>query len=264
MLLKISTGIAILRNFWPRFLRQVGGHHRFASPAEVEKAELATYRAYLQRGMIVFDVGANVGSITLLFSKLVGDGGQVHAFEAGRVVFARLKSVCQMTEHSNIVLNHMALAEAEGIRDLYTYGQSYLSWSSLAERPLHKYGIKAQIEGTEKIITTTIDSYCQKNGIDRIDLLKIDVEGAEYQVLIGAQRMLQEKRIGCCVFEFGQTTFDMGNDPNEIENYLTQLGYHIRNVVKDNPNFPGRANAQSARFSMHIATPQITPQVVKG
>jgi len=159
-----------------------------------------------------------------------------------------------------MILNHMALAEAEGVRDLYIYGHPYLSWSSLTERPLHKYGINVQIEGTEKIIATTIDSYCQKHGIDNIDLLKIDVEGAEYQVLIGARRMLQEKRIGCCIFEFGQTTFDMGNDPNEIENYLTQLGYHIRNVVKNNPIFPGRADAQSARFSMHVATPKITPQ----
>ena len=252
MLLKIRTAIKSPNSAFAKLLGRFIRHRHFAAPDEVEKAELAFYISYLQRDMIVFDVGANVGFMTLLFSKLIGDGGQVHAFEASSAAFGRLKAICQTAGHSNLVLNHRALAEGEGVRELHLYDSKYLSWSSLAERPLDKYGINVKMVGIEKIITTTIDSYCQKNSIANIDLLKIDVEGAEYQVLIGARRMFQEKRIRCCVFEFGQTTFDMGNDPNQIEDYLKQLGYRIRNVVKGNPVFPGRRSANTAHFSMHV------------
>ncbi|RCV66062.1 hypothetical protein C5S53_00475 [Methanophagales archaeon] len=74
-------------------------------------------------------------------------------------------------------------------------------------------------------------------------------------MLLGARHMLESQSIRCCVFEFGATTFDMGNDPNEIEAYLKQFGYRIRNVVKGNPIFPGRSSAAEARFSVHVAIP---------
>ena len=82
------------------------------------------------------------------------------------------------------------------------------------------------------------------------------MEGAEYQVLCGAKTMLQARRIRCCVFEFGQTTFDMGNEPAALEQYLESVGYTVRNVIADAPCFPGRAGADTACFSMHVAMPR--------
>jgi FkbM family methyltransferase len=222
----------------------------------VERAEWSFYTSYLKEGMVVFDVGAYIGELTLLFSRFVGEKGRVHAFEACSPNSERLMAVCRAAMRHNIVINHVALADKEGLADLHVYDSQHLSWCSLAERPLEKYGIHVRPERTEKVVTMTIDAYCQKNGISQIDLLKVDVEGAEYQVLLGARKMLQDKRIRCCVFEFGQTTFDMGNNPDDIEAYLTGLRYRLRNMVKGNPVFPGRASAKTARFSMHVATPR--------
>lgn len=242
--------LRLIRRFMHRLLRASS-----AWPLEVERAEWTFYIKYLREDMVAFDVGAYVGELTLLFSRFVGQRGQVHAFEASSKAFKHLEAVCEFAGRSNVILNHLALAEKEGVVKLHVYDNEHLSWNSLADRPFQKYGIHVKPVGTEEVLATTIDAYCEKNGIPRIDLLKIDVEGAEYQVLQGARRMLEGKRILCCVFEFGQTTFDMGNDPNEIETYLKQFGYHIRNVVKGNPIFPGRSSAETARFSMHIARP---------
>jgi hypothetical protein len=55
-------------------------------------------------------------------------------------------------------------------------------------------------------------------------------------------------------FEFGQTTFDMGNSPAEIEDYLRGHGYELRNIVDCDPVFPGRESVKYACFSMHVAT----------
>ncbi len=257
MSLRLRTAIRWFRSILPKSLGCLLGRRDLALPDDVERAELAFYISFLRPGMIAFDVGANVGFMTLLFSRLVGLRGKVHAFEAGSTAFGRLQTTCQTAGQSNVILNHLALAEREGIRKLYTYSGDHLSWSSLAARPLEKYGLKVTAEGIEDISTITVDAYCERNCISRIDLLKIDVEGAEYQVLIGARKMLQEKRIRCCIFEFGQTTFDMGNDPNQIEDFLKHLGYRIRNVVKGNPVFPGRSNAMTARYSMHVAMPNV-------
>jgi FkbM family methyltransferase len=225
-----------------------------ASYMEVERAEQIFYLEYLREGMTVFDVGANVGELTLLFSRFIGEG-RVHAFEASRNAFERLTTVCRAASRRNVHLNHLALAEAEGNISLHVYDDDYLSWSTRALRPLENYGIDVKPVAVEETAATTLDLYCERNGITRIDLLKVDVEGAEYQVLLGAERMLREKLVSCLMFEFGQTTFDMGNNPDEIEAYLSGMGYKLRNLVKGEPVFPGRASVQTARFSMHVATP---------
>lgn len=229
---------------------------RTASPIEVERAEYIFYINYLREGMIVFDVGANIGELSLLFSRFIGKTGRLYAFEASQATFEKLSSICQLMSRSQIILNHNAVTDQVGIAKLHLYGEEYSGWNSLANRPLEQYGINIKSTGIEDVEATTIDEYCQAHNIDQIDLLKIDVEGAEYQVLLGARRMLKQKKIRCCVFEFGQTTFDMGNDPAVIEAYLWDLGYKIRNVVKGNPVFPGRANSKDARFSVHIAIPK--------
>lgn len=212
------------------------------------------YLQTLREGMIVFDVGASVGELTLLFSRFVG-AGQVHAFEASSSVFERLRIVTGAAACPNVFLNHLAVAETEGKARLYVYDNLHLGWNTLANRPLENYGIDVKPVAVEDVQATSIDLYCEREGIRRIDLLKIDVEGAEFQVLMGANRMLREKRIACITFEFGQTTFDMDNDPDEIEAYLIKLGYKLRNLVSGDPIFPGRKAAQSARFSMHVAIP---------
>lgn len=230
---------------------------RSAPPVEVERAEWQFYVRYLREGMVVFDVGANVGDLALLFSRFVGTTGRVHAFEASPSVFGRLSTICELSGKKNILLNQRAVSDSVGTVILHQYDDEHLGWNSLAYRPLHLYGFNVTPVEQLEVPSTTIDLYCQQHSIPHIDLLKIDVEGAEYQVLLGARSMLQQKKVRYCLFEFGATTFDMGNNPSEIDAYLRGCGYKIRNVVKRDPVFPGSRGARSARFSMHVATPII-------
>ena len=225
-----------------------------ASFIEVERAEQIFYLQYLREGMTVFDVGANVGELTLLFSRFTGNG-QVHAFEASSSGYERLKTVCRAAARRNVVLNHVAVTDKEGTASLHVYDENYLSWSSVALRPLESYGINVRPVAVEEVATTTVDLYCERNAIAAIDLLKIDVEGAEFQALLGAQQMLRQKRVRCVTFEFGQTTFDMGNNADDLESYLAEMGYQLRNIVEGDPVFPGRESAQTAQYSMHLALP---------
>ena len=229
-----------------------------AAPAtflEVERAERIYYLEILREGMTVFDVGANVGELTLLFSRFVGAGGSVHAFEPCGQAFGRLEAVCRAASLHNVRLNRLALAEDESPVSLHVYDEAHMSWNTRAARPLADYGIDVKPLAVEEAPATTLDLYCQRDGIGVIDLLKIDVEGAEFQVLVGARRMLRERRVRRVTFEFGQTTFDMGNSPDLIESYLHDAGYELRNLVAADPVFPGRESARTACYSMHVATP---------
>jgi FkbM family methyltransferase len=226
------------------------------SSQEVERAEQTFYIKYLRQGMTVFDVGANIGELTLLFSRFVQPGGKVFSFEPSSSTFDKLTTIHNLSGRDNVVLNNMALADSNGVLEIYIYPEKYSGWNTLASRPLESYGIDIKPICREKVVTSTIDNFCQERDISYIDLLKIDVEGAEYQVLLGARQMLEQKRIGCCLFEFGATTFDMGNTPAMIESYLKKVGYCIRNVVPGNKCFPGRNSAMSAKFAIHVAEPK--------
>lgn len=231
-------------------------HKKIASPIEVERAEQMFYISYLKEGMTAFDVGANIGELTLLFSRFVGTSGKIHAFEASKATFQQLSTVCQTANRTQINLNHCAVADTEGKLQLNVYDESHSGWNTLANRPLHEYGIDVKPVYREDVDAITLDSYCERNNVGDIDLLKIDVEGAEYQVMLGAKSLFKSRRIRCCVFEFGQTTFDMGNTPEKIESFLKDCGYNISNIVKGQPVFPGRHSSKTAQFSLHIATPK--------
>ena len=232
------------------------GRGRAADTPEVERNELRLYVGHLRPGMTAFDVGSHVGFATHLFSRLVGDTGRVHAFEASKREYDSLVSMCSLARRRNVVLNHAAMSDHDGQARLFVYDREHAGWNALVDRPLHLYGSDARPENVEDVPCVTVDSYCSQRGIDHIDLLKIDVEGAEYQVLLGARKMLAEHRIACCAFEFGQASYDMGNDPKQIETLLYGSGYRLRNVVRGNPCFPGRGSAKNARFSMHVAVPK--------
>ena len=225
------------------------------SPLDIERTEEIFYINYLQEGMTVYDVGANIGELTLLFSRFVGQHGRVFSFEASKDTFKKLNAVTGFAHRNNIVINHLALTDKVGSVKLTVYTDEYASWNSLANRPLESYGIDVKPVRFEDVPSSTIDVFSIEHNITYIDLLKIDVEGAEYQVMLGAQKMLQEKRVGCCIFEFGGTTFDMGNTPEMIESFLANMGYRIRNIVNGAKSFPGREGAKFAKFSMQIAEP---------
>ena len=244
-----------IKNHLRRIKNNLTAQKRISGFEEIERAERIFYLNFLRDGMTVFDVGANVGELVLLFSRCVGESGKIHAFEAAGSTFDRLKIVCEATEKRNVALNHLALSDKKGVIKLNVYEEAYSSFNTQAARPLKDYGLDLEPVAVEETDAATVDDYCEENRIENIDLLKIDVEGAELQVMKGARKMLEAKRIKCLTFEFGQTTFDMGNRPAEIENFLAEMNYKIRNLIENEPLFPGREAVETAKYSMHIAAP---------
>ena len=227
----------------------------FKDPLLVEKQEQIFYIQNIKRGDIIFDVGANIGELTLLFSRFA-ENGQVHSFEPTPTTFEKLSSIIKCTNNTNIKLNNLAVSNKSGFIHFNIYEEEFAAWNTMANRPLGAYGINVIPPKSVIIPTVSIDDYCSENGIEKIDLLKIDVEGAELNVLKGAEGMFSEKKIKVCVFEFGQTIFDMGNTVEEFKQFFKKYNYKIGNVSKNQHVFPIDPKTNWGCFSVLYAKPR--------
>lgn len=153
------------------------------------------------RPPVLFDVGANVGNYSLELAGLYPHA-RVFAFEPNRSTFEKLTS--KTASFGNIECLNYGLGSKQGHLDMYTYENDLISeHASVYEKvltDLHHSGtlIKRQVP------IITIQDFCAERSIDRIDFLKIDTEGFEYEVLLGAQEMIKQKRISAIQFEFNE------------------------------------------------------------
>ncbi len=141
--------------------------------------------------VVIFDVGANVGSYTMLLRKFfINNSLSVFAFEPSKRTYEELcEKLVGDTEVSKI---NIGLGNSKETVKLYTNTVSTLS--SLYQ------GHYGEQDEYDEIQVDTIDSFCQENNVFHIHFLKIDVEGHEYAVLQGAQNMLNDNRISYIQF----------------------------------------------------------------
>lgn len=160
---------------------------------------LQTLEGHLKPGMIVVDVGANAGLYTLVCASLVGNNGRVYAFEPVPWLAQRLEENARLNSMRNIDTFKTAVGAKSGKANLYLSKSGGDEWSSLYHWELtgNKY-----IE----IGVITLDEFVQNHNINRIDLLKVDTEGSELDIFLGAQGALKEGLIKAIIVEFNKKT----------------------------------------------------------
>lgn len=158
------------------------------------------------RPVVFFDVGANVGNYALAAAKILQTENlnyKMFCFEPAQKIFGLLKG--NVSANANIKPFNTALGNTEGKSGLYSDGlESGLA--SLYRRNAEVVG--KQMGVVEEVFVETLDSFCEKNAIPGIDFLKLDVEGNEYKVLLGAKKFIGEGKISFIQFEFGGTDID--------------------------------------------------------
>jgi FkbM family methyltransferase len=177
----------------------------------------------------VFDVGSNAGQyLSLVLNTLPPEGLAVHCFEPSLYTYGLLEASLDGTKKPGVVLNNMALGADPGEMTLY-YDKPGSTGASLTRRN-HVVG-EFLFDQSERVPVDTIDNYCLRNGVDRIDLLKCDVEGHELDVFHGAEGMLQRGSIGMITFEFGPPNIDTRTYLQDFYYYFESLGMRILRVT---------------------------------
>jgi FkbM family methyltransferase len=194
------------------FLRH-GGHF--------ERDALGFASGLLEPGMTAFDVGANIGAFTATFARAIGPSGRVHAFEPLEEARRRLLRTLELNSLENVEVNAAALSDEVGQSKLFSYGPGFESWSTLAPRTIELADRSLEAATSEVVETTTLDEYCETAGIAAIDLLKIDVEGAEQRVLSGASRLLEQGGVQVVMVEVSDNTLEaFGDRAYELLDFL--------------------------------------------
>ena len=171
---------------------------------------------------VAFDVGANIGLFTVMLAAL--DNVDVHAFEPVVSTFERLSSNVALNHFSsNIHLNLAAVGSKKGNVEFDIYAKSpainRLSNTSLVTS-------QSAAATRQKVSVINLDDYCQEKGIERIDFLKIDVEGMEAQVLQGAKKMLKAQKVSGILIEICPNNLKVtGNSVELLHSTILESGY---------------------------------------
>jgi FkbM family methyltransferase len=166
---------------------------------------------------VIFDVGANIGQFADAVLKSISPV-QLHSFEPSERAFSQL---AQTIGAKAVRINQCALSDKEGEMTLYA-PEAGSELASLTERRLDHFGL--EIAHREKIRVDTVDAYCARNNIPKIDLLKVDVEGHEMAVFRGAGTMLSSGKIRVILFEFGGANIDTRTFFQDFYYFFKKLG----------------------------------------
>jgi len=180
---------------WAQYAQGIGAARR----RNVDQAIFKRLKPSAQP-LVIFDVGANRGQYVQL---ALMQPAVIHAFEPSSGAFAELKT--RFANTPNVVLNNFALGSKPGTQTLY-YDVPGSELSSLYPRRISHHG--HELNNTERVQVETVDRYCRTRAIERIDLLKLDVEGHELEILNGACQLFATGRIATVSFEFGGCNID--------------------------------------------------------
>lgn len=224
----------LARRAWPRWLRGErvvridGGLIRVRLGDVVDRAiylygaheflALEAFRALVMPGATIVDAGAHIGQYTIAAALRVGPQGRVLAFEPSPATRGRLEANVRLNRLENVSVFGLALGDAPGEAHVLPPADSANT------------GTAAVIEGPSqgadsvRVRRARLDDVLAETGIRSVDVIKVDVEGAEADVLAGAKAQLVNAR-PAVLFEV--TSFDevAGSAPS-IE-LLRQLGYDL-------------------------------------
>jgi FkbM family methyltransferase len=190
--------------------------------------EPATQRAYgglLPSGGVAIDIGANIGAHTLPLAKAVGPGGRVLAVEPTALAYGKL---CRTLALNPALAERVTAVQAmlgAGGEDQVPPG-IFASWPLEPSADVHPrhLGVRVSTAGARAV---SLDALAVEQGLKRIDLIKLDVDGYEFEVLQGAQATLARFR-PAIVFELAPYTLaERGVEPEAPIDLLRGLGYRF-------------------------------------
>ena len=182
-------------------------------------------RDWLRPGSVFLDIGANVGYFTLLGAKHVGLGGKVLAIEPNPGVAALLRQNLARSELANVIVEEVACSDPGSAPRLILYLPSdhNIAKASLSERNAGP-GTRVEVE------STTVDQLIVKHSLPRVDLVKIDVEGAELGVFQGMKDTLARFTPSVVTELDPDLLASCGSTVEDIRALMGSFGYHISSM----------------------------------
>jgi FkbM family methyltransferase len=184
-----------------------------------EREMVETLKRFLSPGSVFVDVGANEGFFTVLGGSLVSASGRVVAVEPQTRLREVLEHNLKLNAVSNVALYQVAVSNTEGTADLHLTPNINTGASALV-RPT-RYRV-----ATQPVRTITLTQLLADAKVEQVDLMKMDIEGFEYEAILGSRELFRAGRIAALALELHPDAMrGRGIDPNEIVDFLQSCGY---------------------------------------
>jgi len=168
----------------------------------------------IKEGMVVLDVGANVGDYIKFLAEIVGKTGKVYAFEPDPLNFAYLKKYAG--NYPNVIIENVAVGEKDGTIKLYQSKKLNVD---------HQTFDSGESRKSIVIPCISLDSYLKDH---KVDLLKIDIQGYDYIAMKGATKILAENKKMFVIGEFWPYGLSKaGSTPKEYLELLKNNGFTV-------------------------------------
>lgn len=190
---------------------------------------------HLKPGMTFLDVGANIGEITLFAGKRVGQSGRVLSFEPSDESADQLEANIALNKQTQTKVLRKGASDKAGTAPIFTNVTSFKDGSK-------NHGLTtlyASVDRNEKvgdIQLVTIDEVVSQEGLDRVDGIKIDIEGAELPALKGAVNTLTKFRPWLIVEVQDETARTAGYRQEDVLDFLAKLGYRFEHIGRKGHN----------------------------
>jgi FkbM family methyltransferase len=192
-----------------------------------EPGSLLAMRALLPVGGVFLDVGANNGVFSMLASRWVGPQGRVFSFEPSEREFHRLREHIELNRLTNVTAIRKVVADRDDWFHLRVARFPHAGHNTIGVTFAYD-GVR--IERTECIEGVTLTTFVNDTGLSRIDLVKVDVEGAERAVLAGAQALLHHHRPSWIIEVCDATLAACGTTAGQVLDRFREASYRLLRV----------------------------------
>ncbi|MBX2939209.1 MAG: FkbM family methyltransferase [Ferruginibacter sp.] len=179
---------------------------------------------------VIFDVGANRGNVSLKYAESFPDA-EIFAFEPFDMAYQIL--ISKISNFPSIKPFNIGIADVTGTKTFYE--NVNMDTNSTFEPDTIGLSSDNQVKNisVSSIPVTTIDEFCLKNNIEKIDVLKMDIQGGELNALKGAESLLSKKAIGLIFMEtYFKEQYKQQPLFHDVSKYLHEWGYYIQDFYE--------------------------------
>lgn len=184
-----------------------------------EDGMIKTLEKFLHPGSCFVDLGANEGYFTVIGARLCGDTGRVLAIEPQLRLLPVIEENMRLNNVANVTLVNVAIGDQPGTVEMQLTPSTNNGGSGFGRRSRYKLP-------TQQIAMQTLAQVLDGQAATEIDLMKVDIEGFEYEALLGSPHVFEQHRIKALALELHPTLLsERGKDAGDIEAMLKRCGY---------------------------------------
>jgi FkbM family methyltransferase len=206
----LKIGNLLFKHLYPIYLPLYSLYKQISETKERE-----FIKKHVAPGSTVIDIGANIGVFTKFLSEVVGEGGEVHAFEPSPENFLLLKKNTRSLK--NVFINQKAIGDVNGRLKLYISDELYVD---------HRTYPVGDYRDAIEVACIRLDDYFENN--KKIEFIKMDIQGFEYRAFGGMQEIIIRNNHIKILFEFWPYGLRAaGSDPKKLIELLKEAGFEL-------------------------------------